>query len=696
MLGSGMHVISLASRVGPGSVQLHPGAACCTAAPLPLSDSKLDPLPQLPLLTCLPFPEQAVTRPTPFAAGQPEEKALRVGSGSASSDADEEMAEPSDAAAASADEEQQRELEEHLRARQEREEAYERALEQRRQELAALQAAAEAATAGAVAAVAAAVAAGLPAGAAGTAGGEEDEEQSELQSVGSGTSESKQPGTPDHDEDLGATGTASATPAVEGIAAGGPTAGSSSDGSGSSPEPEAVLAQAAGAPLAPAAAAAASTSLLSSGLSALAAQQAQQAPLQPQAQQGLLSGTFAGLGPLGLLQQQQQQVAAAALDISRGAAHGLLGSTNGSLFGSPAMAAGLASLPGTAASLGGSVDGSLSSSLAGSPFPGASLGAGSPSAARPLSAASGLTSMSPPGSLAPFPSPSSAPARPAGLPPLPGSRSASFGASLAAGAGQAAAAKAAAAAAAAVSAADSDQMLSMRLQDALFVGSPAMASPGPSAHARRAASPQAISGHRHPLFAGLAREGGQLGAGGEADDDADSIHLLSSSLSCLDDDAGDGRGLLARTMSANGSLHGGFLAGGEARQRQEAAAAAAAESLMAGLRQQGLLSRDVSDPALLAQLSGAAATSLGSPGGGSEGSVGSAAQRGSKDLNSDEVRQQYLLYIEATNCHLLASACFAVSGPVGAMASADGIRLHRQPLLWPPHGCRQLGPLQPS
>ncbi len=627
-------------------MQLRPGAACCTAAPLPLSDSKLDPLPQLPLPTCLPFPEQAVTRSTPFAAGQPEEKALRVGSGSASSDADEEMVESSDAAvaadaaAALADEEQQRELEEHLRARQEREEAYERALEQRRQELAALQAAAEAATAGGVASVAAAVA-GLPAVAAGTAGGEEDEEQSELQSVGSGTSESKQPGTPDHGEDLGATGTASATPAVEGMAAGGPAAGSGSDGSGSSPEPEAALAQAAGVPLAPAAAAAASTSLLSSGLSALAAQQAQRAPLQPQAQQGLLSGTFAGLGPLGLLQQQQQQAAAAAaaLDISRppsGAAHGLLGTTSGSLFGSPAMAAGLAGLPGTAASLGGSVDGSLSSSLAGSPFPGASLGAGSPSAARPLSAAAGLTSMSPPGSLAPFPSPSSAPARPPGLPPLPGSRSASFGASLAGGVGQPAAA-AAAAAAAAVSAADSDQMLSMRLQDALFVGSPAMASPGPSAHARRAASPQAISGHRHPLFAGLARDGGQLSAGGEADDDADSIHLLSSSLSCLDDDAGDGRGLVARTMSGNGSLHGGFLAGGEARQRQEAAAAAAAESLMAGLRQQGLLSRDVSDPALLAQLSGAAATSLGSPGGGSEGSVGSAAQRGSKDLNSDEV-----------------------------------------------------------
>ncbi|PRW60572.1 Flowering time control FPA isoform A [Chlorella sorokiniana] len=587
--------------------------------------------------------KKAVTRSISFATEQPEEKAQRMGSSGssrASSEADEDMPEPSETAAAAAavEAEQQRELEEHLRARQEREEAYERALEQRRQELAALQAAAEAATSGGCggAVTVAAIAVSLPAG---TAGGEE-EEQSELQSVGSGTSERQQPGTPDHDDDLGASGTASATPAVTGVAADGATADSSSSGSGSSssPELEQALAQAAAAPPPPAAAAP-STSLLSSGLSALAAQQAQQQPLQAQAQQGLLSGTFAGLGPLGLLQQQQQQAAAAAaaLDISRpphasGASHGLLGSASGSLFGSPTMAAGLAGLPGTAASLGGSVDGSLSSSLAGSPFPGATLGASSPSAVRQLSSAAGLTSMSPTGSLAPFPSPSSAPSRPPGLPPLPGSRSASFGASH-----QAAAAAASAAAAAASSAADSDQMLSMRLQDALFVGSPAMSSRGPSAQARRAASPQAISGHRHPLFAALgAANSGHLGAGGEVDDDADSIHLLSSSLSCLDDDASDGRGLLARTISGNGSLHGGsrFRVGSDASQRQqEAAAAAAAESLMAGLHQQGLLGRDLSDPSLLAQLSGA---SLGSPGGGSEGSAGSAAQRGGKDLSSDE------------------------------------------------------------
>lgn len=555
------------------------------------------------------------------------------GTSRASSDADEDMLDSSELAVADAS--QQRKLDEHLRARQEREEAYERALEQRRQELAALQAAAEAAAdSSGMKADAAAISApeGLPAG---TAGGEE--EQSELRSMGSGTSESKQPGTPDHDEDLGATGTASATPAVTGVAAAdGAVAGSSSDGSGSSPEPEQALAQAASAPLAPADAAY-GTSLLSSGLSALAAQQAQQ-PMQPQAQQGLLSGTFAGSGPLGLLQQQQAAAAAAALNISRpagSASHGLLGGSGGSLFGSPAVAAGLAGLPGTAASLGGSVDGSLSSSLAGSPFPGATLGASSPSAARPLSAVAGLASMSPPGSLAPFPSPSSAPSRPPGLPPLPGSRSASFGAAMAAAAAGAVQA-AGAASASAGSAADSDQLLSMRLQDALFVGSPAMASPGP--HARRAASPQAISGHRHPLFAGLAPSSGQLGAGGEADDDADSIHLLSSSLSCLDDDASDGRGLLARTMSANGSLHGGFMVGSDASQRQNSAATAAAESLMAGLRQQGLLGSDLSDPALLAQLPGAVATSLGSPGGGSEGSAGSAAQRGGKDMNSDEVR----------------------------------------------------------
>ena len=553
------------------------------------------------------------------------------GTSRASSDAEEDMLDSSEAAIAET--EQQRELDEHLRARQEREEAYERALEQRRQELAALQAAADAA-AGSLEADAAAISApeGLPAGTAGV----EEEEQSELRSMGSGTSESKQPGTPDHDEDLGATGTASATPAVTGVAAADGTAAGSSGGSGSSPELEQALAQAASTPPAPAAAVH-STSLLSSGLSALASQQAHQQPMQPQAQQGLLSGTF-GSGPLGLLQQQQAAAAAAALNISRPAgstSHGLLGGAGGSLFGSPAVAAGLAGLPGTAASLGGSVDGSMSSSLAGSPFPGATLGASSPSAARPLSAIAGLASMSPPGSLAPFPSPSSAPSRPPGLPPLPGSRSASFGAAMAAAAAGAVQV-AGAASASAGSAADSDQLLSMRLQDALFVGSPAMASPGPNA--RRAASPQAISAHRHPLFAALAPANGHLGAGGEADDDADSIHLLSSSLSCLDDDASDGRGLLARTMSANGSLHGGFLVGSDASQRQNLAATAAAESLMAGLRQQGLLGSDISDPTLLAQLSGAAATSLGSPGGGSEGSAGSAAQRGGKDLNSDEVR----------------------------------------------------------
>ena len=85
-----------------------------------------------------------------------------------------------------------------------------------------------------------------------------------------------------------------------------------------------------------------------------------------------------------------------------------------------------------------------------------------------------------------------------GLPPLPNSsRQQNFGAALAAAAATASGGYGSQAAAPAA-----DQMLSLHLQDALFVGSPAMPSPSAAQQAAAAAALQ-----HHPLFAALAPGG---------------------------------------------------------------------------------------------------------------------------------------------------------------------------------------------
>jgi hypothetical protein len=113
-------------------------------------------------------------------------------------------------------------------------------------------------------------------------------------------------------------------------------------------------------------------------------------------------------------------------------------------------------------------------------------------------ASNGFTSISPPPSSgAPFSSPSLPPRQ--GLPPLPNSsRQQNFGAALAAAA--AAANGGYGSQAAAVPAAPAaDQMMSLHLQDALFVGSPAMPSPS--------AAQQAAALQHQALFAALAPGG---------------------------------------------------------------------------------------------------------------------------------------------------------------------------------------------
>lgn len=259
---------------------------------------------------------------------------------------------------------------------------------------------------------------------------------------------------------------------------------------------------------------------------------------------------------------------------------GLFGSAAGgsSLFGSPSMAAGLGgSAPSPhAATLGASLDSlpsSMAGSMAGSPFPQATLASGLPPASAPHAFApprGAAFAASPPGCASPFPSPAAAGGLGRqGLPPLPGGRQASLGTALAAAGAAGGGSPLPAARVGSpglATAMDTDQLLSMRLQDALFVGSPAAA---------RAASPQAAAAQRASLFAALAGHGvgtprgsaAAGGAAGEADDDADSVHLLSSSLSCLEDGTGTGRGLLARSISGlsassglTESFSGGFAA----------------------------------------------------------------------------------------------------------------------------------------
>lgn len=399
---------------------------------------------------------------------------------------------------------------------QEREDAYERALEQRREELAALQASA---------ATADAPAADLP-----EALGESALDLQSQHSGSTGSTEGRQPGTPDPHGDQAATTIAATTPAAPGMTAGRAAAAGSTGNS----------------------------------------------LVQQQQQQAVASGSLSG-GPLDI-----PPLGSAGSSLFGSATAG----NGSSMFGSPSMATGL-----------GASQDAFPSSMSGSPFPKATVGAGLTGAAcpNPFAAAPGMARFathSPPGSVAPF----SSPAAQQGLPPLPGGRQQSLGAALAAAMAHPNGSSGGAMAAAVpslTSTHDTDQMLSMRLQDALFVGSPAATT------RQGQASPQAAAARRASLFAAL----GACEA--EVDGDADSNHLLSSSLSCLDDGCGDGVGLLVRSMSS-------FSAGS------------------------GLLEAAAAVDALRFPSSGD-----GSPGGrgdaASDGS-GSSGMRGADGSNSDEVR----------------------------------------------------------
>lgn len=228
---------------------------------------------------------------------------------------------------------------------------------------------------------------------------------------------------------------------------------------------------------------------------------------------------------------------------------------------------------------------------------------------------------SPPGSSAPFPSPAgSGPLlqQRSGLPPLPVSRQPSLAAGLAAP-GRSVGGPATSMA---PSPADADQALSMHMQDALFVGSPA-ASPGSALAALQQASPH----RRQSLFAALAPRG----AAGEAGDhDVHSSHLLSGSLSCLEDGGAAGE-LLARHLSAS---HSGSLSG-------SGSMAGTADQLIASLRQQHSGWPAGSDAAGaqggdVAALLGGAAAAAGSPTQcAAPLSPAGSAQRGLGDLGCD-------------------------------------------------------------
>ncbi|KAL4447429.1 hypothetical protein ABPG75_004648 [Micractinium tetrahymenae] len=522
--------------------------------------------------------KKAVSRNTSFAAEQPEGKAQKLGS-SCSSEQDDDMPDQPaegtelDAALAAQQAQHQRELELRLQAQLEREEAYERALEARRQELAAQQAAQQAALLAAAAGSLSAPGpaddamadglAGLPTG-EDTVAGEPSLPSSDGQD---------QPGTPDQQDDQPATPNAAQAAGATAAQAGDASASqNSSSGGSNSPEPPAP----------------GEDKLAGTGGAA-----ADPAVLQPPP--GLLGGGAGlasfqarplGLPSLGPLQlqarrappSQQQPVGglSAAMDLptsggSGGQATSLFAepaaptTAGSSLFGSPALVGGLL---GDASPHSAMLGSSLPSSVAGSPFLHC-IAAGSPTSSRPIA---GYGCPSPPGSAAPFPSPAGGGLllqQRSGLPPLPGSRQQSLGAALAVAGGSGAAAPAAAAA----SPADTDQLLSMHLQDALFVGSPAP-SPGRSGLvALHQGSPQ----QRHSLFAALSPRGSAEAAAAAAQDDAHSMHLLSSSLSCLDEGGATGEALLARNPSASRSGSGSGSGSGSM--------SAAADQLMASLRQ---------------------------------------------------------------------------------------------------------------
>lgn len=490
----------------------------------------------------------------------------------------------------------------------EREEAYERALEARRQELAAQQAAQQAALLAAAAATLSAPAraapgclAGLPAGEAAVA------EESSL----AGSEGQDQPGTPDQQDDQPATPNAAQAAAAQAANVG--ACQNSSSGGTNSPELRCggehnatggggAAAETTGAPPPHA-----NASLLAEA-AGLASFQARPAAPSSLAQHGPFAGLAAMLG--------QPTSGSAATSLFAEAAPTTAGS---SLFGSPALT-GMLGEAASASPHSAALGSSLPSPMAGSPYlqgmagaarpparspsarppcgawlPGPlhsgrgasrmlpcleacaqpcsvwrgppthmfapslspptriSAAADSPTSARAISGRVGFGCHSPPGSAAPFPSPAGGglpPQQRAGLPPLPSGRQPSLGGALTAGVGPAVAP---------TSPAEADHALSMHLQDALFVGSPG-GSPASLAPLQR----------RQSLFGALTPRG----TGGEAGDDADSRHLLSSSLSCLDDSGAGGESLLARHLSATGSGSG------------SGSMASAADQVVASLRQQ--------------------------------------------------------------------------------------------------------------
>ncbi|PSC68138.1 Flowering time control FPA [Micractinium conductrix] len=507
--------------------------------------------------------KKAVSRSISFTANQADERAQKL---DGSHDADEEMLHAGSTAKAEAVAAARRWLEERLAAQREREEAYERALEARRQELAAQAAAVQVCAAPGVASR-------LPASSGGESAADENESQASSSSDGR-----DQPGTPDQQDEPAMPNAAAAAAA----AAGAPLEHTSSGGS-SSPEPQLPADEQLLAPQPPAASPfAADVAAAPAGTGG-----------------GLLQGvSFAGLTDAAVqaqamlpsldLLQQQASLSALTGSLARpGSAAGSLfeeltaRGASSSLFGSPSFSCSL--LDGTSSPHSSALPSPYyPSSAAGSPLL-QTLAVGSPTAARPLSGhVSARGAASPPGSAAPHPSLANGAALPqprAGLPPLPTGRQSALGGPTAGGP-------------------NADHLLSTHLADALFVGSPAP-SPSSSLPAHHAlSSPQ----QRQSLFAALA----PAGCSGGGDADADSVHLLSSSLSCLEE-ASSRELLLSRHLSASGS--GASSLGASASEAAMLAAAAAG---------MGLPPHSV----------------LGSPGGGADS--GSEGSQRMGDLNSDE------------------------------------------------------------
>ncbi|KAL4856776.1 Flowering time control protein FPA [Chlorella vulgaris] len=344
-------------------------------------------------------------------------------------------------------------------------------------------------------------------------GGEEASSVHSRRVSSEGSEGRDQPGTPDQQEDQPTTPSAQAAAAGGSSSGGEPASSTSGGGEGSS--------------------SAGNGDSLDSVCGGLASEP--QAPTPPRRQQGQRQAQPQG--------QQARQLMphspfGADLDAGRSlaglsAATSMYSEPGCSLFGSP----------------------SLSNSVAGT---GPS---GSPQAAFSITGSGPFGGSASP---APYTSPSPGPAplhSRSGLPPLPG-RPHAFGAALAAAAGP----NGTAAAAVAAVAADRDRLLSIRLQDALFVGSPSPSAPNPG-H-------QQSSPRHHSLFASLSASDGD----GEGDgEDGNSSHLLSSSLSCLDDGP-----MIGRTSSSSSPGSGSPITAAAAAAEKQLAAFTAADALMNG------------------------------------------------------------------------------------------------------------------